>query len=366
MIIWYQLCLRKPASCYRPEAANASGRYLSQALRICVRELSSSFLYFKQRDSKIKTPAMLFLALCFSLLSFHASPGRVPEKEAKALQGCAPVSIFPLIERTSIVIKHEHFGEGRFLFFPGIAIVHLYGTPYERGYQHGAMLSAEIKQSIESLRKEHPGSLETIKTLSFYKDLVDAPKFMREELLGMADGAEISMWELVWLNRALAEYGSPWKGEASRRSWERNPSFDTSEDSRQRWLAAGVPGWMLAVHHPEERSPYLTLTQPGSVFAMAGMRKAGCCLAKPEGAKNRTGLSRGLCGESKTEAKNYCSMSFSEAGHEVQAHFFGKSGLVCLSRDKGKSFGAFDMQSSTWRPSCPACAGMVEVASKKE
>ncbi|MFO8056221.1 MAG: hypothetical protein R6V10_02865 [bacterium] len=300
------------------------------------------------------------LTVFFTFIVFYAPEGKGDNQEGTRFPTCPPVSIAPLVERSSILMKDEHFGEGSLEFFPGVAIVHLYGSSYERGYQHGAMLKAEINTAIESLQRSHPGSFEVFKTMSFYKDFLRRPRFLRQELLGMAEGAEASMWELIRLNRAYLEYGPIWQEDEDRAPRDDSPSFSVEELSRRRWHSAGIPGWMLVVHHPEGSPAYLVLSRPGAVFAMAGMRKSGCCLAGKDVWKNRSGLSQGVCGVSLPDAQNYCGLSFPEADRKIKAYFAGESGLVCLSRDRGQSFGALDMESFTFRPRCPACASVVE------
>lgn len=307
----------------------------------------------------------LSFVLFFLLFSFQTG-GKGEKTTASPLKSCPPVSIGPLIERKSIVIKHEHFGEGKLYFYPGIVISHLYGTPYERGYQHGAMQKAEIEKNIELFRKARPGSMEALKTFSFYKEFQNRPEDLRQELLGMADGAETSVWEIIWLNRAYMKYGPPQKDNTDLSAFSSAPSFDVSEESRRLWQAAGMPGWALLVHHPEDAPEYLVLSRTGAVFAMAGMRKTGCCLSEADLLKNRERLGQGLCGVGKSEVRTNCMFSFSEGEREVKAYFFGGTEVVCFSRGNGPSFGALDMETYTWRPRCPACAAMVEGLSKEK
>ncbi len=305
-------------------------------------------------------PALaLSFVLPFLLFSLHTK-GEDEKDIAETLKSCPPVPIGPLVERKSIVIKHEHFGEGKLYFYPGIVLVHLYGTPYERGYQHGAMQKAEIEKTIKLFRKARPGPMEALKTISFYRELRDRSEGLRQELLGMADGAEISVWELVWLNRAYMKYGPPKKDDDPPAAFSSAPSFDVSEESRRLWQAAGMPGWTIFVHHPEALPEYVVLSRPGAVFAMAGMRRTGCCLSEEGVFENREGLGKGLCGAAKSEVQTNCMLSFFEGEREIKAYFFGGTEVVCFSRDKGQSFGALDMETYTWRPRCPACSGMVE------
>src|SRR5207237_5842188 len=91
----------------------------------------------------------------------------------------------------------------------GWTLVHLEGTPAEIGYQHGVLLSKEIKdgfevQKLELMHDSH-------KPWDFYRDAARTilwphiPDEYREELQGIADGLKttgiaLDIWDVVALN----------------------------------------------------------------------------------------------------------------------------------------------------------------------
>jgi isopenicillin-N N-acyltransferase like protein len=85
----------------------------------------------------------------------------------------------------------------------GQLILHLKGTPYERGYQHGVLLKAQIQRNIATYidqPKSHiPGRIEEF-TKNVPTLLSFTPKYFIEEMQGLADGSGIPLNKIIALN----------------------------------------------------------------------------------------------------------------------------------------------------------------------
>jgi hypothetical protein len=94
----------------------------------------------------------------------------------------------------------------------GWTFVHLEGTPAEIGYQHGWLLSKEIKNGydVQKLEAEH----DLKKPWAFFRDAgrdvlwPHVPDEYRQELTGIADGLKargvaLDLWDVVALNASL-------------------------------------------------------------------------------------------------------------------------------------------------------------------
>lgn len=103
----------------------------------------------------------------------------------------------------------------------GWTYVHLEGTPAQIGYQHGALLSAEIEDMVNVLKVETEH--ETKRNWAFYREAarqqlwphIDAE--YQEELSGIArgvvsKGVRLDLWDIVALNGGieLPQYYVPW------------------------------------------------------------------------------------------------------------------------------------------------------------
>lgn len=95
-------------------------------------------------------------------------------------------------------------GEGRLEERDGLRILHLRGTPYDMGYQHGVLLGDEIRtrlrqQIYEGLILE--GGVSHLLLLRHARHMDGyLPSKYREEMRGLADGAGISYSDVLLLN----------------------------------------------------------------------------------------------------------------------------------------------------------------------
>ena len=81
----------------------------------------------------------------------------------------------------------------------GIKILHVSGSHYEMGYQHGSLLKEEVQQDIRAFLNYSHESKDYL--LSIWNQMEDyVPEEYIDEMHGMADGAEISFDDLAAAN----------------------------------------------------------------------------------------------------------------------------------------------------------------------
>ncbi|KAA6456197.1 peptidase C45 [Acidobacteria bacterium AB60] len=112
-------------------------------------------------------------------------------------------------------------GHGYRLAKGGWTFVHLEGTPAQVGFQHGALLTAEIEDIVSVYKVETAHS--TKRDWSFYRDAARTQLWphieaeYQQELTGIAKGlqskgSKLDVWDVVALNgmEELPEYYVPW------------------------------------------------------------------------------------------------------------------------------------------------------------
>lgn len=105
---------------------------------------------------------------------------------------------FPAFSET--IAKH---GQGFLERQHNQQILHLKGTPYERGYQHGLLLKEQIQRNIEAYI-DKPQSPVPDRVMEFVKSLPAlmsyVPEHFIEEMKGVSDGSGIPLSKIVTLN----------------------------------------------------------------------------------------------------------------------------------------------------------------------
>jgi isopenicillin-N N-acyltransferase like protein len=95
-------------------------------------------------------------------------------------------------------------GSGYLEIYNGQRILHLSGSPYEMGYQHGMLLKDDIRANIKTYLSKNSGNLNNQKSDSFFKSidllLSYLPEKYLQELKGVADGANIKLKKIILLN----------------------------------------------------------------------------------------------------------------------------------------------------------------------
>jgi len=84
----------------------------------------------------------------------------------------------------------------------GVKILHLNGSNYEMGFQHGFLLKEEVKQDIRAYLNYSNVSIDYLLGIwNVMKDYV--PQEYKDEIQGIADGAEVSFEEIAAANMVI-------------------------------------------------------------------------------------------------------------------------------------------------------------------
>ncbi len=106
-------------------------------------------------------------------------------------------------EPLSAELESRH-GEGRLEERDGLRILHLRGTPYDMGYQHGVLLRDEIRTRLRQQIYQRlilEGDVSHLLLLRHARHMDGSlPSKYREEMRGLADGAGISYSDVLLLN----------------------------------------------------------------------------------------------------------------------------------------------------------------------
>ena len=84
----------------------------------------------------------------------------------------------------------------------GVKILHVSGSNYEMGYQHGSLLKEEVRQDLRAFLNYSNASMDYL--LDIWNEMKDyVPEEYIEEMQGMADGADVSFDELAAANMVV-------------------------------------------------------------------------------------------------------------------------------------------------------------------
>lgn len=86
----------------------------------------------------------------------------------------------------------------------GALVLHLKGSPYERGQQHGKLLKEQIQQNISAFLEGPKSALHSDRATRFKQQLPEliahTPKTLMEEMQGIADGSGCAFEKVLLLN----------------------------------------------------------------------------------------------------------------------------------------------------------------------
>lgn len=166
-----------------------------------------------------------------------------------------------------------------------VKVLHLRGTPYEMGFQHGML----IREDIQSLYKKVIGTLKLKVDQDILDEIYDLmapyiPQEEQEEMRGLAHGADVPLRVVHWIHAipGAFEYGKKkrfFKG-AVPTSCSNLVAFDLATEKGEIYHLR-VLDWaryfhlqtwpVVLVHHPEKGHASVTFSYSGFVGAVTGM-----------------------------------------------------------------------------------------------
>ena len=179
-----------------------------------------------------------------------------------------------LIDHQRVIGTSDH-PKGWIEIYEGQRIVHLGGTPYEIGYQHGSLLKEEIGYNIHRLISTVPRSEDSTPTVYTYfmealpKIIPYLPEDLVEEMHGVADGAGVSYKQILLLNLFPEMFhcvGITANNKATKDGilyHVRVLDYDIAQDIQDTAI--------LAVVKPEKGIPFLNITYAGFIGCVTGM-----------------------------------------------------------------------------------------------
>jgi len=172
----------------------------------------------------------------------------------------------------------------------GTTVVHLSGTPYEMGYEHGSLFAAEIQATFRALE----GALDDLQgeigvprfAVTYFLDLLykraapHIPDRYKRELEGLADGSGVSLQMLRWAHvisvvterdcSSFAVFGSATAG--GKMYHGRN--FDWS-------MGLGLQEHTaLFIYHPDGQIPFASPGYIGMAGCLSGMNAERVSIAQ--------------------------------------------------------------------------------------
>ncbi len=222
-----------------------------------------------------------------------------PREEPKGpvtVPSSAPSTAWKVLERVQ---------NGRVENHGGLRVVHLWGTPEQRGRAHAELLGDEIAKLIRREFDYRFGRAPLLLALvrGMLPRVVRYPDAMRAELAAMfetmqASGADLSMptfkrdmdlRDLLVMN-ALDIFGT--MGCSGFTIWgERVAGGGVLTCRNFDWPVSGnylVDNCFLLVQHPHQGQSFATLTWPGYAMAVTGVNAAGVCVFLHVGNGRRT------------------------------------------------------------------------------
>ncbi len=320
--------------------------------------------------SNLFKPAILATAIAAFFFCPSPANGQVTESEVSSpsetghvavrpiYDRCPPLDRKPAVTRKSIVMKDGHFGEGTLEAFNELAILHLYGSPFEMGHQHGAMLKEEIRQRLirERTRRglgKTAYMMEMTRAVAQYQSIW--PGWAREELKGMSEGSGVGIDELAWLNAIYDDF----EVGASKPPTDGGPenedaAWASSIESGEEDSKFKAPNWVLIFYHQSDSHKVAAITLPGRVGSVASMNARGC-VGYPGKSKSDSLLAirevsrTGLCEKhDKPET-----LEISLAGNEGLSLVFDPVELVIFMKPgNSATWTASDMETESFRPDC--------------
>ena len=214
----------------------------------------------------------------------------------------------------------EKVSHGRVEDHAGLRVVHLWGTPEQRGRAHAQLLGTEIAALMRSEFDYRFGRIPQMLVLArrMLPRLVRYPDHMRTELRTLfqtmkASGADLSLptfnrdidlTDLLVVN-ALDVFAT--MGCSGFTLWDDRVAGGGVLTCRNfDWPVSGVhlvDNCILLVQHPDQGQSFATVTWPGYVMAVTGVNSDGVCVFLHVGNGRRTLAPRKACLPTATAAR---------------------------------------------------------------
>lgn len=168
-----------------------------------------------------------------------------------------------------------------------IRVLHMYGTPYEMGFQHGSLMREDIQQLYERI----------VGRVKIYlsEDMLDEifnlmepyiPLEEKEEMRGLAHGADVPLRLVQWVHAIpeISEYGPK---KRFRRGFKQTScsnlvAFGKATEGGELyqlrvldWIRNfGVQQWpVILAHHPDRGNASVTFAYAGFIGSVTGMNE---------------------------------------------------------------------------------------------
>jgi len=175
-------------------------------------------------------------------------------------------------------------GQGWLEKIDGYHVLHLKGTPYEMGYQHGALLKQDVKQSLQTLLvdKAQKATLvevgpvkvtprAAIEMIVAFQEPHIAPRYV-EEIKGLADGAGISVSDARAANFIPELFHCSGFSLAKSATKNGNLLHGRVLDYATDWGLQDHA--VIVVYEPEGRLPWVNVGYAGFLGTVTGMNAA--------------------------------------------------------------------------------------------
>jgi hypothetical protein len=169
----------------------------------------------------------------------------------------------------------------------GVKILHLSGTNYEMGYQHGSLLKAEVQENMRAWLHFSWISFENLTSMwNVMEEYV--PQEYLDEMQGLADGAEITFEEIAAANMVIlvCDIGgcfgiSAWGNATKDGRLYHARSFDMDLDICDPITGICVQeNSVLIVRHPENGYASLIPTVAGAMHGGGGINEQGIAVGQ--------------------------------------------------------------------------------------
>jgi len=201
---------------------------------------------------------------------------------AKLLCSLALAALPSAAGEMSRVIRAE--GKGYLEQVGGHLVLHVAGTPYEMGWQHGRLLRKQVRAAIGSLARRQ--KLLRLCRARRTRVWPSVPGSIADELRGLADGAGVAR-EAVELAHLLPEQecmdsrsAAAWGAATAGRRLYHAHSIGVTliEVTRPMYFAEQCHGALLIVAKPAGGVPHAYPSEPGYVNVLTGMNAEGISL----------------------------------------------------------------------------------------